>query len=210
MITMTTPASESTPAVFQFRSAQVRTIDRKGQIWFVANDVARALGYRDADKMVRWLDNDEMGTHIVGTLGGDQTVTIISESGLYHAMLKSRKPEAKPFRRWVTEDVLPQIRRTGSYASPIHQSATRILLTVEADGRYRAEPVSEQAMILTAQQIAEAMERQFTGSAGKAISSLTEEERIAQRRAKDRQRQRRWREKQRTGAVRATDKREVH
>ena len=108
---MTTPISQgaAAPVVFQFYSTEVRTLDRDGQVWFVASDVAQVLGYRDALNMARWLDEDEKGTQLVSTLGGDQTVTILSESGLYHALLKSRRPEAKPFRRWVTQEVLPAI-----------------------------------------------------------------------------------------------------
>ena len=111
-------AQATQPTVFQFQSIEVRTVDRDGQIWFVASDVAKALGYADAIHLSRVLDEDEKGLHIVETLGGDQQVTIISESGLYHALLKSRKPQARPFRRWVTEEVLPTIRRTGWYKTP--------------------------------------------------------------------------------------------
>jgi len=111
-------AQATQPTVFQFQSIEVRTVDRDDQIWFVADDVAQALSYRTAKDMTRVLDVDEKGTHNMRTLGGDQQVTILSESGLYHALLKSRKPQARPFRRWVTEEVLPAIRRTGWYKAP--------------------------------------------------------------------------------------------
>lgn len=102
--------------IFAFDSHAVRVVEGKDkEPWFVATDVAKILGYRDAEKMTRILDDDEKGTHIVGTLGGDQTVSIISESGLYNAVLKSRLPTAKTFRKWVTSEVLPSIRKTGSY-----------------------------------------------------------------------------------------------
>lgn len=162
---MTTPISQgaAAPVVFQFYSTEVRTLDRDGQVWFVASDVAQVLGYRDALNMARWLDEDEKGTQLVSTLGGDQTVTILSESGLYHALLKSRRPEAKPFRRWVTQEVLPAIRQQGGYVAPqaaasgplVALPGMKLLLTFGADGRYRAEPVPEGAMVVTAQQIAE-------------------------------------------------------
>lgn len=103
---------------FQFHQAMIRIVDRDSQVWFVASDVAQALGYRDALNLARWLDEDEKGTQIVSTPGGKQDLTIISESGLYHALLKSRRAEARPFRRWVTEEVLPTIRRTGGYRIP--------------------------------------------------------------------------------------------
>ena len=107
-------------ASFSFKNIQVRTVDRDGQIWFVASDVAKALGYAETKDMTRFLDEDEADRHNVpvrsenGTLQ-TREVTIISESGLYHALLKSRKPEAKPFRKWVTAEVLPAIRRQGFY-----------------------------------------------------------------------------------------------
>lgn len=91
--------------------------------FFVATDVARVLGYRDAYDMGRSLDDDEKDTQIVRTLGGKQKVIVISESGLYHAIFMSRREEAKTFRRWVTEKVLPQIRRTGSFGTMNEQTA---------------------------------------------------------------------------------------
>lgn len=100
---------------FKFKENQVRTIQITDLIWFIANDVASILGFRDSSNMTRMLDSDEKGTHSMSTPGGLQEVAIINESGLYHALLKSRKPEAKPFRKWVTAEVLPAIRRNGQY-----------------------------------------------------------------------------------------------
>jgi prophage antirepressor-like protein len=103
---------------FSFNSNEVRTIVKDDAVWFVASDIAKALNFREAEKMTRMLDDDEKDTHIMGSLGGEQQTTIINESGLYHALIKSRKPEAKPFRKWVTGEVLPTIRKTGSYTAP--------------------------------------------------------------------------------------------
>lgn len=105
---------------FQFRTTQVRAIEIDDLIWFVASDVAKALNYPEAKDMTRMLDDDEAGRHIVPTrsengVEQDREVSIINESGLYHAILKSRKPEAVPFRKWVTNEVLPAIRKTGRY-----------------------------------------------------------------------------------------------
>ena len=103
-------------SVFQFQpSFDVRVIVIDGNPWFVASDVAAALEYRDAANMTRFLDDDDKGTHNVSTPSGNQQMTIINESGLYSAILKSRKPEAKKFKKWVTSEVLPTIRKTGSY-----------------------------------------------------------------------------------------------
>ena len=163
------PLQAAKPAVFQFHSTEVRTVDRDGQVWFVAGDIAKALNYADAVHLTRVLDEDEAALHNVETRSENGTlqtreVTIISESGLYHALLKSRKPEAKPFRKWVTAEVLPAIRRSGGYAVPQDHTpslvppGTRLLLTFEANGRYRAEPVPEGAMVVTARQIADIVE----------------------------------------------------
>ena len=114
------PLGALAPVVFNFQSNEVRIVVRDGNPWFVASDVADALEYREGKDMARILDDDEKGAHIMRTLGGDQSVTIISESGLYHAVLKSRKPKAKQFRRWVTSEVLPAIRKTGRYSNRLN------------------------------------------------------------------------------------------
>ena len=103
-------------AIHSYLGADVRIVTVAGAPWFVAADIAAILGYRGAPDLTRGLDDDEKGTHIVRTLGGAQTVTIISEPGLFSAILRSRVPAAKQFKRWVTHTVLPQIRRTGEYS----------------------------------------------------------------------------------------------
>ena len=115
---MNTPNTGLAPTPFTFKNQQVRTLDDQGQAWFVAADVAGALEYKNTHLMTRWLDDDEKGAHNVRTLGGVQKHTTINESGLYSAILRSRKPEAKRFKKWVTTEVLPVIRRTGRYETP--------------------------------------------------------------------------------------------
>lgn len=115
------PASAVTP--FDFRGHSVRVVMRDGEPWFVASDVAAALDYRDADKASRSLpDRQKAATRIVGTSSNGtqqaRSVTIVSEGGLYRLVLRSRKPEAEAFTDWVTDDVLPSIRKTGAYATP--------------------------------------------------------------------------------------------
>ncbi|HAV3588553.1 TPA: phage antirepressor protein [Acinetobacter baumannii] len=108
----------SNVSVFNFNQNEVRTIVKDdGEIWFVAPDVATVLGYRNAPDMVRNLDNDEVSTTQIvrSSSGGNPNITIINESGLYSATLKSRKPEAKQFKKWITSDVLPSIRKNGGY-----------------------------------------------------------------------------------------------
>lgn len=102
---------------FHYGDETVRThTDADGQVWFVATDIARILGYKDASHALRGLEEDEKGLHNVETLGGEQTLTIVSEAGLYTLLVRARVEAAKPFRRWVTHEVLPSIRRTGSYS----------------------------------------------------------------------------------------------
>lgn len=89
---------------------------------FVAPDVARILGYSEASAMTRTLDDDEKGLRTVQTPGGPQQLTAITEAGLYSAILRSRVPEAKRFKRWITHEVIPSIRKTGSYqVAPVYQ-----------------------------------------------------------------------------------------
>lgn len=92
--------------------------DEDGEPMFVAKDVAVILGYRDAEKLTRRLEEDEKGTRSVGTPGGEQQMAVITESGLYSAILGSRVPEARAFKRWVTHEVLPALRREGAYEVP--------------------------------------------------------------------------------------------
>lgn len=103
---------------FVYDDSLVRVIDRSGDPWWVLTDVCGILAYRMASDASRRLEEDEKGTHIVRTLGGSQEMTIINESGLWSLVLTSRKPEAKRFKKWLTSEVIPSIRKTGSYRHP--------------------------------------------------------------------------------------------
>ena len=106
-------------SVFDFEGSTVRVItDESGEPWFVASDLAKILGYRMASDMTRRLDDDEKGTRSVRTPSGVQQMTIITEAGLYVAILGSKVEGAQRFKRWVTHEVLPAIRKTGMYATP--------------------------------------------------------------------------------------------
>lgn len=105
------------PFHFPDTGQSVRTLTVDGEPWFVGRDVCMVLGIANpAATLAKVLDEDEKGVAIVYTPGGDQQVSIVNESGLYSLILRSRKPEAKRFKRWVTHDVLPAIRKTGSYS----------------------------------------------------------------------------------------------
>ena len=102
--------------IFNYKEQELRTTEKNGEIWFVAKDVADILEISNVSKAVQGLDEDEKGITKSYTLRGMQDMTIISEAGLYTLLMRSNKPEAKPFRRWVTHEVLPSIRKTGAYA----------------------------------------------------------------------------------------------
>lgn len=123
-MTGTTPigvkvSNEIVPQTFENSEfGAIRAIrDANGEPWFVASDIAKALGYRDAEKMTRRLDDDEKGTRSVGTPGGEQQMTVITEAGMYSAILGSKVEGAKRFKRWVTHEVLPALRRDGAYVA---------------------------------------------------------------------------------------------
>lgn len=95
---------------------QIRVVDRSGDVWFVAKDVCEILGLSNTTEALIGLDNDEKRTLTNPEVGNNiSKLRIISESGLYHLVFKSRKEEAQTFRKWVTSDVLPAIRKTGGY-----------------------------------------------------------------------------------------------
>jgi len=104
--------------VFSYEGNEVRTVQRNGEPWWVLRDVCDILEIGNSRDVTARLDDDEKGVDIIDTLGGKQELTIISESGLYNVILLSRKPEAKNFKRWVTHEVLPTIRRHGAYVTP--------------------------------------------------------------------------------------------
>lgn len=96
---------------------QVRTVSKNGEPWFVAVDVCRALEIANSRDALTRLDEDEKGVASTDTLGGRQDMQVINEPGLYSLVLGSRKPEARAFKRWITHEVIPSVRRHGMYAT---------------------------------------------------------------------------------------------
>lgn len=126
---------------FDFSGEPVRVIDQDGQPWFVAADVCQVLEIQQPTRAVESLEEDEKGVSIVHTPGGPQESIIISESGLYALIFRSRKEKAKTFRRWVTSEVLPAIRRTGAYSlaasfsnppAPVEHPAVQFISVLDA------------------------------------------------------------------------------
>lgn len=104
---------------FTYGSANVRTVLIDGNPWFVLRDICTVLGITHIVDTANRLDWDEVGqTDVIDSMGRNQKTYIVNESGLYNVILRSDKPEAKPFRKWVTGEVLPSIRKHGAYMTP--------------------------------------------------------------------------------------------
>lgn len=102
--------------IFTYNSNEVRTVEMNGEPWFVLKDVCEVLGLSTPARVAERLDSDEVSqAHLIDSMGRKQSTYVINESGLYNVILRSDKPEAKPFRKWVTSEVLPSIRQHGAY-----------------------------------------------------------------------------------------------
>lgn len=102
--------------VFNYQDQQVRTVVKNGQPWFVAKDVCNVLNHSNHKVAVSRLDEDEVSkVYLTDSLGRNQKTTVVNEAGLYSLILTSNKPEAKQFKRWITHEVIPTIRKTGAY-----------------------------------------------------------------------------------------------
>ena len=141
--------------IFNYNSNEVRAIQRDGEPWFVLKDVCSILGLGTPSKVADRLDDDEKGMSQIHTLGGNQEMAIINESGLYNVILRSDKPEAKPFRKWVTSEVLPSIRKSGGY--------------IQGQAELTAEELMAKALMVAQRTLAEREAR---------ISALTVENQI--------------------------------
>ena len=133
--------------IFNYGVAEVRTVMIDGEPWFVAADVCRVLEFNEVHVAMRGLDEDEKDRYIIPTLGGAQDSWVISEAGLYSLILRSRKAEAKRFKRWVTHEVLPTIRKTGSYGRHPVQPQFHIPQTYAEALRLAADKEEEVQML---------------------------------------------------------------
>ena len=114
-----------------FGETEIRTIERDGEPWWVLSDVCKVLELSTPAKIAARLEDDEKGMNQIHTPGGTQNVTIINESGLYSVILRSDKPQAKPFRKWVTAEVLPSIRKNGCYSKQEISPMLQYLIQME-------------------------------------------------------------------------------
>lgn len=119
----------------------VRFVPIEGEPWWVALDVAAVLELGNVHSSLALLDDDEKGFHSVETPGGPQQLAVVNEPGLYSLILRSRKPQAKAFKRWITHEVLPSIRKTGSYSVAVPQTLPEALraFAAEVEARESAE-----------------------------------------------------------------------
>lgn len=142
---------------------QIRVIERDGEPWFVGKEVADILGYTNPQKAIRdHVDDEDRGVNELFTPGGKQEVAIINESGLYSLVLRSNLPAAKQFKRWVTSEVLPAIRKSGGY--------------IKADAGMTPEEIMARAYLIAEETINRLEQKNRTLTAN--VSRLTVETQI--------------------------------
>lgn len=133
---------------FEYSGRQVRVIDRDGDPWFIAKDACDVLGLDNVGQALAGLDDDERGfITIADGTPGNPNRAIVSEPGLYSLILRSRKPEARAFKRWVTHEVIPSIRKTGSFAVP--ESREQLLARAVIEAQAAIAEQTETIRILT-------------------------------------------------------------
>ncbi|WP_329520551.1 BRO family protein [Spirillospora sp. NBC_01491] len=134
------------PFEFPATGQAVRTVLRDdGEPWFVAADVCAVLAIRNNRDALTALDDDEKGVATTDTPGGEQQVSVVNEPGLYSLILRSRKPEAKAFKRWITHDVLPALRKGGTYSVESRELTRRDLARMVIEEADRADQAEQRA-----------------------------------------------------------------
>lgn len=169
--------------VFNFEQLPVRTLEVDGEPYFVGKDVADILGYkRTADAIREHVDEEDKGVGKIQTRGGKQPVTLINESGLYALIFSSRLESAKRFKRWVTSEVLPTLRRTGSYQVKPLTTQEQIQLIAQGNSELveRVEAIETSIPVFPGEskhiqqtvkrKVTEVMKNQFNGIPIKKIS----------------------------------------
>lgn len=158
---------------FAYGDHPVRTIMIDGEPWFVLNDLARILGLtRSASQIKDRLDEGVRQMYPLPTPGGVQHTTIVSEPGMYEVVIRSDKPEAAAFRRWITSEVLPQIRKTGSYSATPQLSEDQIVQQALAITAARVEKLTAQLAI--AQPKADAFDRWLSSNVHYGVAEVAQ------------------------------------
>lgn len=163
----------------------VRVVDVNGEPWFVAKDVCECLELTNTSQTLSYLDDDEKGITTNDTPGGAQEMSIVSEAGLYSLILRSRKPEAKAFKRWITHEVLPAIRKHGGYLTPakleealtdpdtIIRLATNLKAEREKRQALEAQAAADRPKVVFAESIEVAKTSILVGEMAKLIKQAT-------------------------------------
>lgn len=159
---------------FDFNGSQLRSLlDEQDKPWFVAKDACDILGINNSRDAIAQLDGDEKGVANIDTLGGRQKTAIVSEPGLYRLIMRSRKPEAKTFQRWVIHEVLPQIRRTGGYIpqaeSPEETMARAVLIAQKTIEDQRKQLAAQAPKVLFADAVATSKRSILIGEMAKIL-----------------------------------------
>ena len=119
---------ENPITIFSKNGWEIRSLEKDGEPWFVAKDICVALGFKNHNTAIsNHLEDDEKGILSADTLGGKQDLSVINESGMYALVFKSTKPESRKFRKWVTSEVLPEIRKSGSYFVDVPKTLSEAL-----------------------------------------------------------------------------------
>ena len=166
---------------------QIRTIQQNGEPWFVGKDVADILGYQNGSRDVnRHVDEDDRQNYQNGTFESNRGLTIINESGLYSLILSSKMPKAKEFKRWVTSEVIPAIRKTGKYeamaqAVPINDEPATDFTQLEFDQRIRIAAIIASCRRERLQLVAKVLSLDLEGMMPLMPAHITEAEQAAYR-----------------------------
>jgi anti-repressor protein len=151
--------------IFKYQARKVRIITQNGETWFVAKDICDIIGLSDTNKALLALEPTEKGTNLIPTPGGEQSLCIISEPGLYRLLMRSDKPQSKPFQKWVVSEVLPSIRKTGQYGMGIPKTFSEAL-RLAAD---QADQIEEQKTKLIEQAPKVAFSDDFQSAVGNIL-----------------------------------------
>lgn len=159
---------------FNFEEHQVRVVAIDGEPWFVLADLCKVLEIVNVGNAAARLDDELKGVHSADTLGGRQDVTVVSEPGMYEVVLLSRKPEAKAFKRWITSEVLPTIRKTGSFGVAPALSEQEIVhqalqITVRQVKELEAKVAEDAPKVLFADSVAASRSTVLVGELAKIL-----------------------------------------
>lgn len=151
--------------IYQFEQNDVRMVQKGGEPWFVLSDLCKVLELSTPSRVSERLDRDEKGVSLIHTLGGAQKVTVVNESGMYAVILRSDKPQAKPFRKWITSEVLPSIRKTGKIRN---EAFRRFESQTGRDSASKCKREKGKPFIENRRQYENAIQRSFTSTRYKA------------------------------------------